>query len=135
MYIAIDILIILFIFLMIIYLTFDRSRFHIDQQFRYLKKELTEAAAQAEKPVDLQDKRKIREKLELLSGICKDPVFEVFHPYFEVHNELAYEYNEKLEKSIFRGIAKIMGFKEYPVLRFSDKIVLTSKSSGRTIHL
>ena len=135
MYIVIDIAIILFIFLMIIYLTFDRSRFRIEQQFRCLRAELTEAAAHAKNPVRLQDKGKTREKLELLSGICKDPVFEDFHTYFEVHNELAYEYNEKLQINIFRGIARLMGFKEYPVLRYSDDIILTSRHGSRTIHL
>lgn len=135
MYIAIDIAIILFIFLMIIYLTFDRSRFRIDQQYRYLRKELAQAALQAETPVRLEDRRKIREQMELIAGICKDPVFEDFHPYFEVHNELAFAYNEKLQQNIFRGVARLMRFREYPVFRYTDNIVLTSRRGGRTMYL
>ena len=135
MYIVIDIAIILFIFLMIIYLTFDRSRFRIDQQFRYMRPELTLAAAGADPPVDLGSTRRIREQAELIAGVCRDPVFEGFHPYFEVHNELAYEYNEKLQSSVFRGVARLMGFQEYPVFRFTDDMVLRSRNSGRTMRL
>lgn len=135
MYIVIDILIIVFIFLMIIYLTFDRSRFRIDQQFRYLQPEIREAAVWTEIALELHRCKKVRSKIELLSQVCKDPVFTVFHPYFDVHNELAFSYNEKLQKNIFRGIARLMGFREYVLFRYSDDIVLTSRQGNRTIRL
>ena len=135
LYVAICILIILFIFAMIIYLAYDRSRFQVEQQYSYLKNEIEEAVSQTPVSDEFHNTRNIRKKLILVSRVCKDPVFNDLHQYFEVHNELAFDYNEKLQKNIFRGVAKLMGFKEYPIFRYTDDIVLKSKYGNRTIHL
>ncbi|MBQ6369558.1 MAG: hypothetical protein IJJ17_05745 [Parasporobacterium sp.] len=135
MYIAICIVIMLFIFLMIIYLNYDRSRFQIEQQYRAVRPEIKKAVSGTRIAEDLRKEKKVRNQIAVLARVCRTPVFEDFYTYFDVHNELAYAHNEKLQKSIFRGLARLMGFREYALFRYSDDIVLTSRQGNRTIHL
>ena len=130
--VVISILILIFIFLMIIYLNYDRSRFQLEQQFRALKKEIQQILEGTEAYDRFCSAKSTWGKINVLSEVCKEPYCDVLHTYFDVHNELAYKHNEKMQKSAFRGIARIMGFKEYPLMRYSDELILTS-FSGRTV--
>ena len=130
--VAVSILILIFIFLMIIYLNYDRSRFALEQQFRCLKKEIANLLENTDAYDRYCAAKSTRGKITVLSEVCKEPYCEDLHTYFDVHNELAYSFNEKMQNSIFRGIARLMGFKEYPYMRYSDELILTSRS-GRTV--
>ena len=130
--VVISILILIFIFLMIIYLNYDRSRFQLEQQFRSVKKEIQRILEGTEVYDRFCSARSVWSKIKVLSEVCKEPYCEDLHTYFDVHNELAYEYNEKMEKGLFHRVARLMGFKEYPIMRYSDEVVLTSRT-GRTV--
>ena len=131
--VIISILILIFIFLMIIYLHFDRSRFQLEQQFRCIKKDIEEMLEGTAVYDEFCNARGVYGKICVLSKVCKEPYCEDLHVYFDVHNELAYKHNEMMQQNIFRGIAGKMGFKEYPVMRYSDELVLTSLDGKRTV--
>ena len=131
--VIISILILIFIFLMIIYLHFDRSRFQLEQQFRCLKKDIEELLEGTDAYDEFCNTKGTWGKICVLAKVCKEPYCDELHTYFDVHNELAYDHNEKMQKSIFQGIARRMGFKEYPIMRYSDELILTSRSGNRTV--
>lgn len=131
--VVISILILIFIFLMIIYLSYDRSRFQLEQQFTCIKKEIRHILENTDAYDRFCSARGNWGKIKVLSEVCKKPYCEELHTYFDVHNELAYQHNEKMQKGLFHGVARIMGFKEYPLMRYSDELVLTSLS-GRKVR-
>ena len=131
--VIISILILIFIFLMIIYLHFDRSRFQLEQQFRCLKKDIEELLEGTAAYDDFCNSKGTWAKICVLAKVCKEPYCEELHTYFDVHNELAYKHNEMMQKNPFRSIAEKMGFKEYPLMRYSDELVLTSLRGNRTV--
>ena len=132
--VVISILILIFIFLMIIYLNYDRSRFQLEQQFRCIKKEIGHILENTDAYDRFCSARTVRDKINVLSEVCREPYCGELHTYFDVHNELAYSHNEKMQKGVFHRTARLMGFKEYPIMRYSDELVLTSSDGKRTVR-
>lgn len=113
--IAADIVVLVGLFLIVLYLAYDKYRFQIDRQFSSVSEEIGAALCLTPHREAYSKLKKTWEKLGFLAKIYPVPELDSYQGYFDVHNELAHKYNYKLSASVFRRILPFLGFKPYPL--------------------
>ena len=113
--IAADIAVLVGLFLIALYLAYDKYRFQIDRQFSSVSEGIGAALCLTPHSEAYSKVKNTWNKLGFLAEIYPISELEPFQVYFDVHNELAHKYNYKLSASVFRRILPFLGFKPYSV--------------------
>lgn len=111
-----DLVVLIGLFLIVLYLAYDKYRFQIERQFSSVSEGIRAAMNCSVHGEDYARLKKTAEKLRFLAEIYPIPELDPYQGYFDVHNELARKYNYRLSASVFRRILPLLGFKTYPIV-------------------
>lgn len=112
---AVDLLVVAALFLIVLYLAYDKYRFQIERQFTGVFGQISTALADTPYAAALASRRKTPARLSYLCEIRHIPELEPYRGYFEVHNELARKFNHRLSVSVFRKVLAALRFRPYPL--------------------